>query len=121
MIRFILIVLLAGVANAQVSTSLSSAIVQHVSGATLRVARLELNRHLGRVDITLMAWNGTAFITTNPVSIIYDSTTTPTGASLIVALNKVNLSTPGNSLEARILNQLIASGRITGTLVGAPE
>lgn len=108
--------------RAQVSTALSAPVVEHASGVSMRVARLDLNRYQGRVEVTLMAWNGTAFITTTkPVEALYDSTTTPTGASLIISLNKANLSTAGNSLEARVLAQLITNGYITGTTSGIPE
>ena len=52
----------------------------------------------------------------------YTATTTPTGRTLMVALNKANLSLPGQSLQARIWNRLRLNGHIPlGGITGAPE
>ena len=121
-ILLILLYLLVGTqeSHGQESTTLTTAVVQQASGAAMRVARLDLNRYSGRIEVTVMPWVSGAFVN-KPLNMVYDSTTTPTGASLIVALNKANLSTPGNSLEARVLKRLILDGYLTGTVTGAPE
>lgn len=56
----------------------------------------------------------------NLVRDTHDSTTTPSGATLLAALNTANLSTAGNSLIARLLKHLqnenkIGAGSVTGT------
>lgn len=105
-------------ARGQETVALSAAVLVQASGATLRVARVEFNVLSGRIDVVLLPWSAGAFVLSAPVHAIYDSTTTPTGAALIVSLNKANLST--TSLEKRILNQLISSGLIAGTVSGTP-
>lgn len=50
----------------------------------------------------------------------YDETTTPTGAAIMLGLNKANLSTL--SLHRRILERLAADGVIgPGAIVGVPD
>jgi hypothetical protein len=49
---------------------------------------------------------------------VYDSTTTPTGLSLLSTLNKSNFTT--NSLIKAVFNRLIADGVIAGTVSGTP-
>lgn len=50
----------------------------------------------------------------------YDDTTTPTGQSLMVTLNKADLS--ANSLHRRALNRLATDGVIeVGTVTGTPD
>ena len=52
----------------------------------------------------------------------YTPSTSPTGHTLLVALNKANLSLAGQSLQARIWNQLRTSGFLkAGTVTGSPE
>jgi hypothetical protein len=41
--------------------------------------------------------------------------------AMIIALNKANLSTGGNSLEARIYSQLVADGAFVGSVTGTPQ
>ena len=108
------------VGHSQESTALTSAVVRHASGVAIRFARLDLNRYAGRIEVTVMPWSAGAFVN-KPINVVYDATTTPTGASLIISLNKANLSTAGNSLEARVLNQLITSGYLSGSVTGNPE
>ena len=44
-----------------------------------------------------------------------------TANTLIINLNKANLSTAGNSLEQRILQQLKDDGFLAGTFSGSPD
>lgn len=46
----------------------------------------------------------------------YDATTTPTGLSLLTALNKANLTT--RSLVQRLYDRLILDGVLVGTVAG---
>jgi len=97
--------------------TLSEPIVATPSATVMRVARVEFNVLLGTFQVTVLPWTAGAFVVTAPqLNVTYNSSTTPTGASLIVSLNKQNLSTI--SLEKRILNQLVASGFITGAVSG---
>lgn len=49
----------------------------------------------------------------------YDSTTTPTGASLLTSLNRGNFSV--NSLIKAVHNRLILDGVCVGTITGSPQ
>lgn len=55
----------------------------------------------------------------------FTSSTAPSGfasaQAMLIALNKANLSTAGNSLNARIMNQLITDGAFTGSVTGTPQ
>lgn len=55
----------------------------------------------------------------------FASATAPTGfataQAMIIALNKANLSTAGNSLEARIYTQLVTDGAFVGSVSGTPQ
>lgn len=88
--------------------------------AVLRPSFLSFDMNTGRIVIQLREWNGTAFVRDGRFrEYSYDATTAPTGASLIVALNTANLS--ANSLERRIMTQLIASGLLAGNIAGTPD
>lgn len=50
---------------------------------------------------------------------VYNSTTTPTGASLLSALNTSNNST--TSLIKRVYNRLISDGVLVGSVSGSPQ
>jgi hypothetical protein len=43
----------------------------------------------------------------------------PTALTLMIALNKANLST--TSLQKRVLQQLVADGKLAGTISGSPD
>jgi hypothetical protein len=94
------------------------------------VASVSLDVDAGMLSITLRAVDDIAY---PPVSCTYASNTTPTGASLIVGLNKANLSTAyaanatTGSLKQRIFHRLVVLGEapavcngktLTGTLAG---
>lgn len=104
---------------AQEVVTLSAPIVATPSATVMRPARVEFNLILGTVQVSVYPWVNGAFVTTAPpLNVTYNASTTPTGASLIVSLNKANLST--TSLEKRILNQLISSGFLEGSISGTP-
>ena len=82
-----------------------------VTASKFVIARLDLN------------WRGASIVIE-----VYDSvsglsrTFTYEGATatnLMVALNKANLST--KSLQKRVLEQLIADGKMAGTISGSPD
>ena len=109
-------------AHGQVVVTLSAPVTAVATGAVMRPARVEFNVLLGTVQVSLYPWVSGAFVTTGaPLNVTYSSTTTPTGASLIRALNTANLSTPGNSLEQRIIAQLVTNGVLAGTVTGTPQ
>jgi hypothetical protein len=53
-------------------------------------------------------------------SIVYNALTTPTGASLLSALNTSNNSA-GTSLIKRVYNRLLADNAIAGAISGSPD
>lgn len=53
-------------------------------------------------------------------SVVYNSTTSPTGASLLSTLNTSNNSA-GTSLIKRVYNRLIADGVLVGSVSGSPD
>ena len=104
---------------AQEVVTLSAPVIATATSTVMRPARVEFNVLLGTVQITAYPWVAGAFVTTGPpLNVTYNGSTNPTGAALIVSLNKANLST--TSLEKRILNQLIASGFLAGSVSGTP-
>lgn len=102
------------------SLSLTTPIAGQASISTLRPSFIALDVLSGRIVIQLREWNGSAYVLDGRFKeFTYDSTTTPTGLALIVSLNKANLTTI--SLEKRIINQLVASGLLAGTVSGSPD
>lgn len=77
------------------------------SNTAYRLERLTLDVERGAISLQLLGVNG------EPVSCVYGPTTNPTGATLLAALNKANLSTAyaGNattgSLTQRIFHRLV--------------
>jgi hypothetical protein len=106
-------------ANAQKVVTLSAPVVVTTSATVMRPARVEFNVLLGTVQVTMLPWAAGVFVTTaTPLNVTYSSSTSPTGASLIIGLNKANLSLANLSLEDRIMSQLVSSGFIAGTVSG---
>lgn len=100
--------------------TLTTPIAGQAAITTLRPCQLTLDMLSGRIIVQLREWTGTAFVMDGRFrEFVYDATTTPTGAALIVSLNKANLSTI--SLEKRVMNQLITSGFLPGAVSGTPE
>ena len=81
------------------------------SNTQYSVERLTLDWTGGSINVQLKGLNGES------KSVVYNATTSPTGANLMVSLNKANLST--RSLVQRIFDQLIASGYLVGTVAGS--
>jgi hypothetical protein len=94
------------------------------------VASFSMDVDAGMLAITLKGVDEIAY---PPVQCIYASNTTPTGATLILGLNKANLSTAyaanatTGSLKQRIFHRLVVMGEapavcngktLTGTLAG---
>jgi len=94
------------------------------------VASFALDVDAGMLSITLRGVDDVAY---PPVSCTYSTSTTPTGATLIVGLNKANLSSvyaanaTTGSLKQRIFHRLVVMGEapavcngktLTGTLAG---
>lgn len=67
----------------------------------------------GRIQLVLIGTNGEKKV------VNYGPETTPTGASLITALNKANLTT--RSLNQRIFDRLVADGHLVGTVAGTVD
>lgn len=102
------------------SITLTTPISGQASISVLRPCLLILDAMRGRVTIQLREWVAGEFVEDGRFrEFTYDSSTTPTGASLIVSLNKANLST--TSLEKRIMNQLLTSGFVAGTVGGTVD
>ena len=102
------------------SITLTTPISGQAAISVLRPSLLILDAMRGRVTIQLREWAAGAFVEDGRFrEFTYDSATTPTGASLIVSLNKANLTTI--SLEKRIMNQLITSGLVAGSVGGTVD
>ena len=122
-----LALLLLPTLHAQEIVSLSVA-ESHAPNPNYRVSSFVMDVDAGLLSITL---KGAADYP--PVTCTYASNTTPTGASLILGLNKANLSSvyaanaTTGSLKQRIFHRLIVMGEstavcgktLTGTLAGS--
>jgi hypothetical protein len=105
--------LLAGAAVAQERVDLTAPIAK-TSTQNCALDYFVIDVGNSRIKVDLKCNNG------DVVSKTYDATTTPTGASLLTALNTSNNSA-GTSLIRRIYNRLTADGIITGTISGVPQ
>lgn len=73
------------------------------------------------VESLLLDWGGAKIIIVlkdNTGALVTFTYTNSTATNLIVALNKANLTS--NSLQRRIFTQLIADGKLSGTVSGSP-
>jgi|RhiMethySRZTD1v2_1073278.scaffolds.fasta_scaffold576679_2 hypothetical protein len=85
--------------------------ITYPSTTYYKVAELRLQRESpSSIYVRLKGTNGEHF------DHLYEGAT---ALNLIIALNKANLTT--NSLEKRILNQLITDGFLSGTVSGSPD
>lgn len=75
--------------------------------------RLTLDIDAGTIYVQLRGANGES------ISKLYDKNTTPTGLTLLTALNTSNNSV--TSLIKRVYTRLIADGVLTGTVSGAAQ
>lgn len=96
---------------AQEAVTLTTPIVKTASGCVLDTLLLDVTR--SRVVATLTCAGG------DPIAKQYDAFTTPTGATLLHALNVGTFST--NSLVKAVYTRLIADGVIAGTISGTPQ
>lgn len=96
---------------AQEAVTLSSPVVKTQTSASLVYLGIDVAN--GRITVQLTANTG------DPIFKTYDSTTTPTGAALLSALNTSNNTT--TSLIKRVYQRLITDGVITGTVGGTPQ
>lgn len=83
------------------------------SNATYHLERLTLDIDAGTIYVQLKGANGEA------LSKMYDKTTTPTGATLLTALNTSNNSV--TSLIRRVYQRLTTDGVLAGTISGVPQ
>lgn len=82
------------------------------TASDFRVARLDLNRRAQSVVVELVSADGA--ISYPPI--VYDGAE---AVALITALNKANLAL--KSLNTRILEKLVADGKLVGTIAGAAD
>ena len=82
------------------------------TNSTYTIDRITIDVIALSIMVQLLGTNGEA------LSKVYDSTTNPTGATLLHALNTGNFSV--NSLMKAVYNRLIADGVLTGSVSGTP-
>lgn len=83
-----------------------------------RIARIDFDWRSAVVTIELREWNGGVF-GEQTLTAFY---TGATATTLMQQLNKLNLSTAGNSLHQRVMTRLLADGKIpAGTASGAAD
>ena len=104
--------ILPRLAMATETTTLTTPVAKP-SQTTCRVDRITLDLTQKSIGVQILGNNDEA------ISKVYDATTTPTGASLLSALNTANLTT--NSFIKRVLTRLATDGICVGTVSGAPE
>lgn len=109
---FVAILLGAAALGAQELVTLTTPITPPTLSA-YHVERLTLDVDAGRISVQLKGTNGEA------LSKVYDSTTTPTGATLLHALNVGNFSV--NSLLKAVYTRLLTDGVLVGTVSGIPQ
>jgi len=116
--------------DAQEVATLTAPILAETGISSLRPAELRLDVQYGQIEIVLKEFAGGTFVQGRVVRVVYDSvgsrsslgtTTTEAdaGRTLLIQLNKANLSTI--SLEKRILNRLFADKHLAGSVTGTPQ
>lgn len=102
------------------SITLTTPIAGKAAITVMRPSVMTFDNITKRVIVQLHPWNGTDYVLDGRFEeFVYDATTTPTGAALLRAANTANNST--TSLEKRIMNQLLTSGHLGGTVSGSPD
>ena len=104
------VVALSAVLSSQERLDLTVA-EQPPSNASYAVASLQLDWERGYIHINLKGANG------ERKTCLYGPNSSPSAESLMVALNKANLST--RSLNQRIFDRLIVDGCVVGTVAGS--
>ena len=95
--------------------------VQVDAGATVfRIALIVFDWEHALIKIHLRQWNAGAFVPDGKrVTASYEGAEATT---LMTQLNKVNLSTAGNSLHQRVIARLLADGKLpSGNASGSPD
>ena len=93
--------------------------VQTDPGATVfRIALLSFDFEHALIKVHVAEWSGGAFVVGGKrIPVIYEG---PIATTLMLQLNKVNLST--QSLHQRVMTRLLADGKIpAGTASGVPD
>ena len=108
-----LLVTIPGVAPAGEQLDLSTPIVQAtITQYTVDKLLLFWSSKIVQIDVMSTA-------TGTRKTFVYDASTTPTGQTLMRALNKADLSV--KSLQRRILERLALDGHLVGTVSGTPD
>ena len=89
--------------------TLAAPVVQ-TSLSEVEVVFLLLNKFEKKIEIRLQG---------NTKELLYFYYEGPVALNLMIALNKANLSL--KSLERRIIEKLMADGKLAGAIVGAPD
>lgn len=105
-----LLLLIPAVVPAQEVVTLGTPIVRTANGCALDTLLLDVTR--ARIVASLLCGG-------EPVTKQYDQFTTPTGATLLHALNVGNFST--NSMIRAVYLRLITDGVISGTVSGSVQ
>jgi hypothetical protein len=101
-----------GTVSAQELVTLTTPQTQTVTSCSVNYLGLDLANLRIIVEVTLSP-------TGQRTQKVYDATTTPTGASLLHALNTGNFSV--NSLMKAVYNRLSTDGVCSGTISGIPQ
>lgn len=104
------LLLISPAINGQELVNLTTPIVRP-STTNYQVTQLVLNWELGSINVTLKSNTGDILVKN------YDGSTNPTGASLMISLNKANLT--ARSLNQRIFDRLVLDGVVVGTVAGS--
>lgn len=97
--------------------TLAAAVNVNPGATRFRIARIVFDWESARIDLTLRAWDGAAFVGAHRIDVTYEGAVATT---LMTQLNKVNLAT--RSLHQRVIDRLIADGKIpAATIGGAPD
>ena len=94
----------------QIDLTIPEVAVPEVSVAEYHISSLSFNWEVKKIIIDLVSDNGIR------KTFGYSDTEAET---LMIALNKVDLST--KSLQTRILERLVADGRLDGSISGSPD
>lgn len=85
--------------------------------STIRITRVDIDVESKRIAVE---WASN--LSTEAFRAIYDSITTPTGATLLTTINKMNFALANPSFVARIIARLQTDGFIAaGTVSGTPD
>jgi hypothetical protein len=110
--RYVILVSILLITTPQERVNLTNPIAKpSISNYTISYLALDWSNQ--RVTIELLANNG------ERLSKVYDSTTNPTGNTIMTGLNTANLTT--RSLNQRVFDRLIQDKVIEGTVTGVSQ